>query len=48
MKPPYAIRFAGKVWRVIPLACGYLWRLQCGDKQFTVNRDELIQLEHGK
>lgn len=48
MKLPTKILFAGKLWDVIPLACGYMWRLKSGDKQFPVNLDQLLQMEHGK
>lgn len=45
------VNWSGKTWRIIPLACGYLWRLsQAGSpmNSVTVNREQLIQIQHGK
>lgn len=46
-----AVIWSGKTWMIIPLACGYLWRLVCQDdnrKSVTVNHETLIQIQHGK
>lgn len=45
------VTWSGARWNVIPLACGYLWRLsQVGSpmNSVTVNREQLIQIQHGK
>ncbi|KAF2282417.1 hypothetical protein GH714_044102 [Hevea brasiliensis] len=42
--------WSGKTWLIIPLACGYLWRLVCQSdnrKSVTVNHETLIQIQHG-
>lgn len=43
--------WSGSRWNVIPLACGYLWRLVNQTdhrKAVTVNHEMLIQIQHGK
>ncbi len=45
------LNWSGKTWLIIPLACGYLWRLsQVGSpmNSVTVNREQLTQIQHGK
>lgn len=42
------VNFAGKQWSVTRLACGYLWRISCGDGSRTINHETLLQLQHGK
>lgn len=48
MKRHERVKFANKYWDVIPLACGYLWRITCGTEKRTINHETLIQLQHGK
>lgn len=45
------VTWSGARWNVIPLACGYLWRLvnqSDNRKAVTVNHETLIQIQHGK
>lgn len=48
MKKHERVKFSDKYWDVIPLACGYLWRITCGDEKRTINYETLLQLQHGK
>lgn len=48
MKHYERVKFADKYWDVIPLACGYLFRITCGTEKRTINHELLIQLQHGK
>lgn len=43
-----SVTFNGKKWNVVKLACGYLWRITCGDEKRTINYETLLQLQHGK
>lgn len=40
MKTPRRITFAGKMWDVVPMACGYIFRLTCGDRNLSVNFEQ--------
>lgn len=42
------ITWSGKRWNVAKLACGYLWRITCGEEKRTINYETLLQLQHGK
>jgi len=47
MKIPKRVPFGGKMWDVTQMACGYMFRLTCGDKKISINFERLIQIEHG-